>query len=233
MTNQFDLNKFNSFLDKATQAISCNSDCQKQQLEQKLKDKYLNAQSNLSLAEPEFQLAKKNYYTYVSGQNGYNEMIEEELNQAADLIIQTFKENYADEIGKIKSQLETYNGLLINLRNVVDLDKKYKKENRQLYKQLKEDTNDILTNERKTYYEDQQISSLNAYYHYILWLIYIVVVLCLIVFSLIYPSQSSWYARSALIIVFVILPFISTFILGKIIFIVYWLFGFLPKNVYS
>jgi len=232
MTNQFDLNKFNSFLDKATQAISCNSDCQKQQHEQKLKDKYLNALSNLSLAEPEFQVAKKNYYTYVSGQNGYNEMIEEELSQVADLIIQTFKENYDDEISKIKSQLETYNGLLINFKNVVDLERKYKKENLQLYKQLKEDTNDILTNERKTYYEDQQISSLNAYYYYILWIIYIVVVLCLIVFSLIYPSQSSFYTKILLIILFIILPFISTFILGKIIYIVYWLFGLLPKNVY-
>jgi lipopolysaccharide export LptBFGC system permease protein LptF len=233
MTNQFDLNKFNSFLDKATQAISCNSDCQKQQLEQKLKDKYLNAQSNLSLAEPEFQVAKKNYYTYVSGQNGYDEMIEEEFSQAADLIIQKFKANYADEIGKIKSQLETYNGLLINLRNVVDLDKKYKEENRQLYKQLKEDTNDILTNERKTYYEDQQIASLNAYYHYILWVIYIVVVLCLVVFSLIYPSQTSFNVKIILVIIFAILPFVSTWILGKIIFIVYWLFGLLPKNVYN
>ena len=233
MTNQFDLNKFNSFLDKATQAISCNSDCQKQQLEQKLKDKYLNAQSNLSLAEPEFQVAKKNYYTYVSGQNGYDEMIEEEFSQAADLIIQKFKANYADEIGKIKSQLETYNGLLINLRNVVDLDKKYKEENRQLYKQLKEDTNDILTNERKTYYEDQQITSLNAYYHYILWVIYIVVVLCLVVFSLIYPSQTSFNVKIILVIIFAILPFVSTWILGKIIFIVYWLFGLLPKNVYN
>jgi lipopolysaccharide export LptBFGC system permease protein LptF len=233
MTNQFDLNKFNSFLDKATQAISCNSDCQKQQLEQKLKDKYLNAQSNLSLAEPEFQVAKKNYYTYVSGQNGYDEMIEEEFSQAADLIIQKFKANYADEIGKIKSQLETYNGLLINLRNVVDLDKKYKEENRQLYKQLKEDTNDILTNERKTYYENQQIASLNAYYHYILWAIYIVVVLCLVVFSLIYPSQTSFNVKIILVIIFAILPFVSTWILGKIIFIVYWLFGLLPKNVYN
>jgi hypothetical protein len=233
MTNQFDLNKFNSFLDKATQAISCNSDCQKQQLEQKLKDKYLNAQSNLILAEPEFQVAKKNYYTYVSGQNGYDEMIEEELQQAADLVISNFKESYKDDISKIKSQLETYNGLLINFRNVIDLNRKYKKENIQLYKQLKEDTNDILTNEIKTYYEDQQISSLNAYYHYILWLIYIVVVLCLIVLSLIYPSQSSWYVRTTLIFIFLILPFISTWILGKIIFIVYWLFGFLPKNVYT
>jgi hypothetical protein len=233
MTNNFDLNQFNSFLDKATKAISCDSECQKKQVEQQLKDKYLNAHSNLSLAEPDFQVAKKNYYTYVSGQNGYNEMIEEEFKQKADLIVQKFKENYQDEIAKIRSQLETYNGLLINFRNIEDLDRKYKRENRQLYKQLKQDTNDILTNERKTYYEDQEISSLNGYYYYILWVIYIIVLLCLIVFSLFYPSQSSWKVKLLLVIIFLALPFISTWILGKIIYIVYWLFGLLPKNVYK
>jgi hypothetical protein len=233
MTNNFDLNKFNSFLDKATQAISCNSDCQKQKVEQQLKDNYLKAETKLTLAEPEFQVARKNYYTYVSGQNGYDEMIEEELQQKADLIIQNFKENYQIEINKIKSQLETYNGILVNYKNVVDLERKYNRENEQLYKQLKDDTNDILTNERKTYYEDQEISSLNSYYYYILLTIYIIVLICFIVFTLFYPSQINRKLIIFLILIFIILPLISTWVLGKIIFIIYWLFGFLPKNVYT
>jgi hypothetical protein len=233
MTNQFDLNKFNSFLDKATQAISCDSECQKQQVEQKLKDKYLNAKTNLSLAEPEFELAKRNYYTYVSGQSGYDEMIENELREKADLIVEKFQENYHDETKKIQSQLETYNGLLINFKNVVDLDKKYKRENKQLYKQFKEGTNDILTDERKTFYEDQRNESLNSYYYYILWIVYIIVFICLIVFSLVYPSQTTFKSKILLIVVFVVLPFVSTWILGKIITILYWLFGMLPKNVYK
>ena len=232
MTNNFDLNNFNSFLDKATQAISCGTDCQKENTKSKLKTEYLDAKTNLTLAEPEFELAKKNYYTYVSGQNGYNEMIEEELQQKADLIVQEFKEDYQDEIAKIKSQLDTYEGLLVNFRNVEDLYTKYKIENRQLYNQLKDDTNDVLTNERKTYYEEQSNNSLNSYYYYILWLIYIIVLLCFIGFSLFYPSQTNFKVKIILVIIFAILPFISTWILGKIIFIVYWLFGFLPKNVY-
>ena len=233
MSNNFDLNKFNSFLEKATEAISCNSHCQKKKVKKQLKDKYLNAKKNLILAEPEFQLAKKNYYTYVSGKNVYNEMIENELNHSADLIIKMFKEKYADEIGKIKYQLETYNGILINFKNVVDLHKKYKRENLYLYKQLKENTNDILTNERKTYYEDQEISSLNSFYYYILWLIYVIVILSLIIFTVIYPTNSSWYKKILVIIVFIILPFMSTWILGKAIFVIYWFFDFIPKNVYK
>ena len=108
----------------------------------------------------------------------------------------------------------------------------YLNENDKLSKQLKNDSNDILTNERKTYYEDQEIGSLNGYY-YILLVIYIIVVICFAIFSLIYPSQFSILSKLILLLIFVALPFISTWILGKIIFLIYWLFGFLPKNIYK
>lgn len=233
MTNRFNLNRFNSFLNIATETIACGSECQQNKMAEELKNKYLKAQSNLTLAEPEYQVAKQNYYTFVSGQSGYDEMIEKELKQNAELTTKIFKENYDNKINNIKTLLDTYNGTLINFRNIFDLYKKYKKENIILSKQLKEDTNDILTNERRTYYQDQEITSLNNYYYYFLLTIYIVVVICYVIFSLIYPSQFSFIFRFVLFIIFLILPFISTWILGKIIWLVYWLFDMLPKNVYK
>jgi len=233
MTNKFDLNNFNSFLDAAAQSIACGPQCQKQKKTDELKNKFLTAESNLTLAEPQYQIAKQNYYMFTAGQSGYDDMMESEYREKAEIISTKFKDSYDEEVTKIKTQLDTYNGLLVNFRNVVDLHKQYKKENIQLFKQLKDDTNDVLTNERKTYYEDQQIDSLNGYYRYILWVIYIIVVICFAIFSLIYPSQTSFIVRILLLGVFIILPFISTWILGKIIEIVYWIFGFLPKNVYK
>jgi len=233
MTNQFDLNKFNSFIDAAAQTIACGPQCQEQKKADELKNKYMKSESNLVLAEPEYQIAKKNYYTYISGQSGYDDMMEEEYTKKAEIISEKFKESYDEEIAKIKTELETYNGLLINFRNVADLYKQYKKENIQLFKELKTETNDILTNERKTYYEDQEIESLNRYYLYILWVIYIIVVICFAIFSLIFPSQTSFIIRLLLLGVFILLPFVSTWILGKIIQIVYFLFSLMPKNVYK
>jgi len=233
MTNNFDLNKFNSFLNSAAETIACGPKCQKQKKADQLKDNYLKAESNLTLAEPQFQIAKQNYYTYVSGQSGYNDMIEDEYTQKADMIAQTFKENYDEEITKIKSELTTYNGLAINFSNVVDLYKNYKKENVLLFKKLKDESNDVLTNERKTYYEDQQNDVLNLYYYYFLVVIYCIVVISFLIFSLIYPSSVDWKIRLFLGLLFIILPFISTLIFGKIIQIVYWLYSLLPKNVYK
>lgn len=233
MTNNFDLNKFNSFLNAASETISCGPDCQQQKKTDELKNKYLTAESNLALAEPLYQIAKQNYYTFISGQSGYDDMMESEYIEKAELIGEKFKESYNEEIAKIKTHLDTYNGLLINFRNVVDLHKQYEKENIQLFKRLKNDANDILTNERKSYYEDQQIETLNSYYRYILWIIYIIAVICFAIFSLIYPSQSSLSFRLFLLVIFIVLPFVSTWILGSTIKLIYWLFGFLPKNVYK
>jgi hypothetical protein len=170
---------------------------------------------------------------YSLGDTRKNEMIEQELTQKADLAVNTRTKKINDSIQIITSQIETYNGLLINLKNVIELERTYRIENNQLFKQLKDNTHDVLTNDRKTYYEDQQNDILNTYYYNILWIIYVIVVICIIVFSLIYPSQNSWKVKIWLVAVFIFLPFISTWMLGKIIYIVYWVFNLLPKNVYK
>lgn len=233
MTNQLDINKFNSFLDKATKSILCGPECQKEQTTEELKKKLLNAKTNLILAEPQYNNAKKNYYTFVSGENGYDEIIEKEYTDTANNVILEYKTSLQDEINKIKTQLQTYNGILINFKNVEDLNNKYKKENVLLFKNLKEKSNDILTNERKTYYEDQEINSLTNFYSYVLIIIYIIVVIGFGAFSFIYPSNMNWKIRFILFIVFIILPYISTWILGKIIQVIYWLYSILPKNIYK
>ena len=233
MPNQFDLNNFNSFIDSASQAISCGTECQKEKLSQQLKDKYLNAKSNLVLAEPQYQIAKQNYYTSVSGESGYNDMLEEELNEKADLIVNNLKAIFSSEINRTKLQLDSYNSLLINYKNVVELSEQYSTENDKLKIQLKDDSNDVLTNERKTFYEDQQIDSLNGWYRHIIFVIYIISVFCFIIFSLIYPSQFSLIVRLLMVVGFIILPFISSWLLGHIIYIIYWIFDLFPKNVYK
>lgn len=156
-----------------------------------------------------------------------------ELKEQAETSVNNFKKKYDDNINTITSQLDIYNGLLVNLKNVIELDRTYRMENNQLFKQLKENTHDVLTNERKTFYEDQENDVLNTYYYNILWIIYVIVVICIIVFSLIYTSQSNWKVKIFIVIVFIFLPFISSWLLGKIIYIIYWLFNLLPKNVYK
>jgi hypothetical protein len=233
MSSQFDINKLNSFIDMASKTLSCDENCQKAQMENKLKEKYIAAESNLVLAEPQYEVAKKDYYTYISGTTHYNEIIEEEWNEKTKKIVKEMKDAYMDEMRKIKTQLNMYEGLLINFRNVVDLDEKYKKENAELMRELKKETNDVLTNDRKTYYEDQQNGNLDWYYSFFM-IFYIIVVLCFGVFSFLYSSPNVTYIKKLIIFsLFVILPYLSTYILGKIIQCIYGVIGLFPTNVYG
>ena len=181
------------------------------------------------LDESETQIAQPNFSTQVDS----NEMMEPQYRAEAEVLAEKHKKSYDTEVSKINTLLDTYNKLLVNYKNIEELYNKYKKENSLLFNQLKNHTNDIITNERQTYYEDQEIETLNGFYFYILWIIYIIVVICFAIFSLMYPSQISFIIRILLLCVFIVLPFVSTWILGKIIQLVYWLFSFVPKNVYK
>jgi len=232
MSDQFNFNKFNDLINSARDAVMCNSECQRQRKEEQLKQNYLNAQTNLTSASSQEQTAQKNYIIFTKGEPAYNDFLDNQLQEKAQIIADKYTENFNEESKKITNQISSYNGLLINFHNVVDLYTQYKNENVKLFKELKDESNDVLTNERKTYYEDQNIGRLKNFYLYFLITIYVIFVLCFAVFSLIYPSNTSWKIRLALLLVFILLPFISTWILAKIIYYVYELYNFVPKNVY-
>ena len=227
------LDKFNNMIDQATQAVSCGSDCQNQQTSEELKQKYLNAQTNLATAPNNVYVARKNYIVYEEGLPAYDELIYSELTQKAESLSSYYQTNFTDEYENINFNINTYSGLLINLINVFDLYLKYKKENIELFKQLKDETSDILTNDRKTYYQDQGINNLNFYYHYFFLLIYIIVVLSYVVYNFMYTSQLSIIVRGVILVLMILLPFLSTWILEKIVTFIYDVYNWLPKNMHK
>jgi lipopolysaccharide export LptBFGC system permease protein LptF len=226
------LDKLNALISQASDTISCDANCQQQRKADQLKQKYLDAQTNLASAPNQLNAAQKNYLVFTQGLGGYNDANESELQAKAQAIADAFEQNFYDQETAVNTQIDTYDGLRLNYENIFDLYKKYKVENKELLKDLKDDTNDVLTNERKTYYEDQRIDGLKFYYYYFLVTIYVVCVICFAAFSFIYPSQSSVSARVATLIGLIALPFVSSWILGNVIALVYKAYNLLPKNVY-
>ena len=229
----YNLDKFNSMIDQATQAISCGPDCQNQQTSEKLKQTYLNAETNLATAPNNVYVSRKNYIVYDEGQPAYDELINTELSQQAQSLSSYYQTSFNSECQNINFNIETYSGLLINLKNVFDLYFKYKKDNTKMFKQLKDEANDILTNDRKTYYQDQGIDNLKFYYHYFFLLIYIIVVLCYLVYNFMYTSQLSILVRGIIFVLMILLPFFSTWILEKIVAFIYGVYNWLPKNMHK
>ncbi len=227
------LDKFNSMIDKATAAVSCGPECQRQQKDEELRQAYLNAQTNLATAPNNVFVTRQNYIVFDQGQPAYDELIDSELLQQAQQLSSYYQTNFTNESQNIIFNTNTYSGLLLNLKNIFDLFLKYKEENIQLFKQLKSETSDVLTNDRKTYYQDQGISNLKFYYHYFFLLIYVIIVLAYVIYNFIYPSQFSIFMRIIFLALMLLLPFISTWILEKIVGIIYGIYDWLPKNAHK
>jgi len=234
MTSQTEndtFNKFNSLIQQAANAIACGPDCQRENKTTELKQNFLSAKVNLQTAPNQVQVAAKNYYTFTKGESGYNEVLETQLREKAELIANTFEENFEKDANQTNTKIDTYNGLLINFTNVFDLYTKYKLENKELEKEVKDTTSDILTNDRKTFYEEQGITSLNYYFSFIR-ILYIIMAISLTFCIFILPSQVNMSNKIIAIIFLVVYPFISTKILAFVIDIYYKLINVLPKNVH-
>jgi hypothetical protein len=233
MPSSFDINQFNSLVQQASDTLTCDSTCQNNRQIELLKKEFLDSQENVDTAPYKAIVAEKNYVTALSGAGVYDELKLKEFKIEAQDFTDKFIQQFQKDIVTFNLQLDTYDALLLNYKNVYDLFFKYKEENTELFKELKDETNDTLTNDRKTFYQDQQIDGLKFYYFYFLLIVYIICVICFGIFSLIYPSTTSWKIRLILFIGLIILPNFSSWILGNIIYLLYEIYNILPKNVYK
>ena len=222
---------FNNLLEQARTAVTCDSECQHRKKAHELKEKYLAAKARVSSGPSDADIAEKKYLLFTQGQSGYNDHLDNTLHAKAEKISEMFLEKFKDDVKNVISSVETYHSLFINHTNVLDLYKKYKKENMILEKNVKNDSSDILTNERKTFYEEQGVDTLNLYY-YIMAIVYIITLVGFVIAIFVAPSTFSTTSKCGILVGLIILPFISSRIVTLIVSITHKIYNTMPKNVH-
>jgi hypothetical protein len=225
-------NSINSFIDKATSALSCDSNCQNQKTLNQLKQTYLAAKTNLITAPTQVETSFKNYLVYLEGEPAYLEYKESELQAKAEQITTTIQQDINKIITDETRNVNTYDGLLINLNNIYEYYQDYLKENIELENKLKTMKSDIVTNDRKTYYEEQGIESLKKYY-IVIFVIYAIVIVSFIVCCFVMPSDLSIKVKIVILVLLIIYPFISSWLLTQIIHLYNKTTELLPVNAYK
>ena len=241
-TNNMSVEKFNDFINKATEILSCDSKCQEEKKRVELKHKYLESKTNLLTAPSQVETSFKNYLTFAKGESAYNEYREHELETKAETIAEAFKNNFHEAVEKAKTLLKTYTGLLLNYTHVVEFYETLKKENAVLNLEVKNTTSDLLTNDRKTYYEDQKIENLYFYYK-VLFFIYFFVCGSFMIWSLTAmfrrmgpkgePLSKRIMVPLLILFVFAMYPYFITTIFYYIFKLYEFILSILPKNVYN
>ena len=229
---QISQDKINQLLELSSQELICGPDCQQKKISTELKQKYLDAQTNLQTAPINLENTKKNYYVYTEGGPFYDNMLETELQQKADTISTLLSENFNSEVSDANVMNVYLNTALINSKYTTELLENYLEKNKQLKLQLKERYGDILTNDRKTYYETDALNTLTFWYK-LFWYIYYVLVIILV---LVFIFSSIDLPKITKIIISLLVIFYTYYIDH----VVRWVYGLwkllisrLPKNVYN
>ena len=232
MANNFDMNNFNSFLEQAQNTLMCDSECQKKKKIENSEQEYLNSLTNLKTAQYKVNTSEKQYIILTQGNKGFSLYEENKLKSQGQEIVKIFMDNFNNDVQSVKNKVVTHSGLLSNYNNVYELYLNYLRENKELNKNVITKISDIATNERKTYYEEQQIDLLDYIYKYILLIIYIIVVIAYFI-SMFFYSSFTWIMKISILIFLIVLPFVSTWILSAIILGFYKIYDILPKNIYK
>lgn len=197
----------NKLLSSAMETVMCGPECQKQQISDQLKQKLDDAQYNEQTAPLRLEKAKKYYYVYTKGRPYYDRMIEKELDERGESVVQQIAEKFKEEVQNAKAMNSFFNTSQLNSENTIELYNEYVKKNVEMREIIKESRGDVLTNDRKTYYETEALERVKLWQKFIMSIYWILVVTyCVTIF--ISPSNLSKKQQFALVVFFVLYPFV-------------------------
>lgn len=230
--DSFDLNAFNELMEQANESISCDATCMQERKKQDLLQQYLDSETNVVNAPEQLITKRRDYITFTQGDNAYNEFIENELQNKADSIVKRYQSKFDHDVNLILTNIKSYHGFLINYNNVVDLYKKYKIENDELEKKLKITTSDTLTNDRKSFYEDEGLNRLRVYYYFFLF-IYIFIVFIFLLSTFLVNTKVKISNRILILLLLISYPFVCIWLFRLFKNMFMRSMEYLPKNVYT
>jgi len=131
-----------------------------------------------------------------------------------------------------KILMGAYDTNLTNAVNLLDSYTNYVNENNGMKQRLEQMGGDIDTNDRKTYYEDEAIDSLDFYYSWMInfyFLLVSIFAICWVLFPSLYPNNVKGFA----LLFFVIYPLFSTRLLQYIFYLYNQFLELLPNKANS
>lgn len=229
---QLNKEEINELLEQATQSIMCGPSCQKMKVTNELHQNYLDAETNLQTAPIQVEETKKKYYVYSEGETYYNDMMETELKEKANKIASKIKTNFNEEINGANTMNSFLNTEIVNSEYTKELLEEFIIKNKRLKEQLKDSRGDILTNDRKTYYETEAFNKLKSWYTFF-WYIYYVLTFVLILSLFLSPNDLSKQKKIIISILVFFFPYYIHYIVNRLNHLWNSVTSSLPKNVYN
>lgn len=178
----------------------CDAECQRQKRLTQLKDTYDDAIADETKDTEEARQARKQYYKYELGDQGYYDKESKILSNIADKENERFMEIHSKIIKEIKEHEQIMRDNKIAIKNMDELLGKYRKSNLKIEDGLDKQEDVLETSRRKVWYTNQRMDKVEFYEHYITLIVKFLLVIAIIFF--LYDRK---YGSLTVVIVFYLL----------------------------
>ena len=196
----------NNLVDKSNDSLTCGPICQREKQIQELKQEYLDAQLNEQTAPLHYEEAKKNYIVYKDGEAKYNKIRLKELETKADALINQMEKKFKEQITLILKSNQYLETEIINSKNTLELLEEYKIKDELLNLEKENKIHEVITNDRKSYYENQELGSIKGWTTLLLWIYFIAVIVLSI--EVLFSPKLKIPIKFIILILFYFYPFI-------------------------
>lgn len=227
------IEQVNDALAKSESSLTCGPDCQAQENIQTLRQIYLDAQLNLQTAPTTLSVAEKNYLVSTLGEAGYSDYMTTRYSVQASQIGDKITTSFEKTVTESTKLSDLYETVYTNYDYLEDLYNNYTTVNTALKTDINNATGDVVTSDRKTYYESQNYSYLKNWYT-VYKFVYIVIIIIFIIFLFVRKSEYSFVSRVFILILFILYPIYitqSVFWIWNNVILRIW--ELLPSNIYK
>ena len=217
-TQRDTLEKINNLLENSASSLLCGPDCQHNNYVKEMKQKYEEAQTMETLAPHQVEEAKKNYLIASEGEYVYNRNMEEDMKKNAKKITEHLSENFDKKVENIRELNGRYRTEIVSSNNTQELSDFYEQKNEHLTVVFDTTSGAVTTNERKAFYELNDLSVLHKRYNWLLFLYYLAVIgLSIWIFRT--QSKQYWVKNLLVILACIVYPFAIDFLRHFILFL--------------
>ena len=210
----------------------CGAQCQREKKITELRQIYEVKKTNEETADQQLLTAHKNWITYEYGRDRWKQIQTDKFREEAEKWKKNTRSNWFKSLREIREDIDNYGELFNTLEELEDFYKRMIISNEVLQKEYDAERNDIVTDDRKAFYEMQGSDELKWWYYWMKWL-YIFIIIAFILACFLTPTTYSWKVRIALIVVLLVYPMVISYISLSSFASIRAALQMLPYNTYT
>jgi hypothetical protein len=231
MNNNDQSTALTNLLETTAEIVACGPQCQKDKLIAERLKAYESAQVAMFTTTGNLENTAKSYYELSRSEEYSEEFLKKKIGEVADEIGAEYQKIFDKVVNDTQHIINMLSSNSKNYKNSTSYDVWLEKTNTKLDRNVKDTINEVTTNDRKSYYDNQEIDNLTNWYKLYY---YLYIFILIVYFVCIWVVDSSFNFK---IIVAIFLGQIAWFFYGKQ-FLVSMINGvkdsveLIPKNVH-